>query len=78
MLGNIQFFGQKTTQSGVGFPFHRRGTQLHLNRTFMLTDHFIGLRVRNDVKPKDCHNNCIRIELRSLDRFSSSCEKSNP
>src|SRR6266487_2261844 len=47
---DFQFFGQKTTKSGISFPFHCRCAELHLDRVSMLADHRVALRIRNNVK----------------------------
>lgn len=49
-FGDVQFFGQKTTQSGIRFPFYRRRAQFDLDRVAVLADNFVALRVWNDMK----------------------------
>jgi hypothetical protein len=50
-LRNIQFFREKTAQSGVSFSFRSRRAQLDLGHVATLSYDFINLRVWSDVDP---------------------------
>src|SRR5947207_2122474 len=50
-LRDIQFFGEKTTQSGIRFSFYCRRAQFDPNRITVLANDFIALRIWNDMEP---------------------------
>ena len=54
-LRDIQFFGQKTTQSGIRFSFYCRRAQFDLDRVSVLANHDVALRIWNDVESYNGH-----------------------
>jgi hypothetical protein len=58
-LRDIQLVGQKTTQSGVSFPFHRRRPQFDLNRVAMFARDLVDLPVWDNVKTQCRHRRIV-------------------
>jgi hypothetical protein len=58
-LRDIQLVGQKTTQSGVSFPFHILCVQLYLNRAGMLAHNVVDLRVWDNVNTQSRHRRIV-------------------
>ena len=52
---DFQFFGQKTTQSGIRFSFRRRAAHFDLNRVAVLADYLVDLGIRSDVESESSH-----------------------